>query len=372
MKQITANQLRAYISANGWSLVSAPDEFIEVWRLTESSAAELLVPTESAVDAKELVEGALARVSQQLDMSVAALEQDILQLTENSISIRVIHPDVKDGSIPLDDGIALNSSAKGLIAAAANATLERRYKYQGRQPAAVRSLLDSARLGQTTHGSYVVHVFCPELPSDHDEPNLGIPVSFPSLVTGTLQAALHGLENAIGKFQESNDPHVFEDAYASGASANLCEAVMQFSGKDRGRTVEISLSSGTTDKLIEPVRTRVRFSPEQQLSMLAAADYFRRTYTLFNEEVTGIVEALNRHAEQDDGVIRIAATLSDMAVRSVAVQLNPMEYQTAIHAHDNKQPVSVRGDVVVTPRKANVVNPRNFRVIGSYSLFDSR
>lgn len=371
MNPITAIQLRHYISSSGWSLVSSPNDFVEVWRLTASSGAELLIPTEHAVDGPEMVEDALRRVAKHLKISESSLDDEIRQLTENVISIRVIHMDVQDGSIPLDDGIALNSNAKTLIAAAANTTLERRYKHQARPFGAVKSLLDNARLGQTSLGSYVVHVFCPDVPDDKNTPDMEVPLSFASLVTTTLQSALQGLHDAIEQYEESNNPRVFEDAYASGASANLCEAVMKFSGKNRGRTVEISLSSGKPTQLIQPTRTRVRFTPQQQNSIRAAADYFHKTYTLANEDVIGIVEGLSRPAEQEDGVIRIAATLSDSANRTVSLQLSPSEYQTAIHAHENKQLVSVRGDVVVTPRKAHLVNPSNFRIVGTRSLFDS-
>lgn len=371
MNRISTTQLRFYIAANSWQLVSAPDEFVEVWRKPGSSGTELLIPTEQAVDAREMIEDALKRIAYQQGISESLLDQEIRQLTENAISIRVIHADVQDGSIPLDDGIALNSNAKTLIAAAANTTLERRYKHSGRPSGAVKSLLESARLGQTTHGSYVVHVFCPDVPEDPQAPDLDVPLSFPSLVTTTLQTALQGLHDAIGEYEESGNPRAFEDAYASGASANLCEAIMQFSGKERGRTVEISLSSGKPDQLIQPRQTRVVFTPQQQPSMRAAADYFRKTYTLPNEEIIGIVEGLSRPAEQEDGVIRIAATLSDAVNRTVSVQLSPSEYQEAIHAHENKQCVSVRGDVIVTPRKANMVNPMNFRIVGTRPLFDA-
>ena len=369
MVKISATQLRYYIATNGWSLASTPDEFIEIWRKPEISGNELLIPTNQAVDADEMVGDALQRLATLQNLSVPSLEQEIRQLTENAISIRVIHPDVQDGSIPLEDGIALNSNAKVLIAAAASTTLERRYKYSGRPAGVVKSLLDSARLGQTTHGSYVVHVFCPDANEDPKAPNLDVPLSFPSLVTTTLQAALQGLQDSIEEYEESGNPRAFETAYDSGASANICEAIMQFAGKDRGRTVEISLSSGKPDQLIQPTQTRVRFTPQQQLSMRVAADYFRKTYTLPNEEIIGIVEGLSRPAEQEDGLIRIAATLSDSASRTVSVQLIPSEYQEAIHAHENKQLVSVRGDVVVTPRKAHMINPANFRIVGTRPLF---
>lgn len=51
---------------------------------------------------------------------------------------------------------------------------------------------------------------------------------------------------------------------------------------------------------------------------------------------------MDRRAEQDAGVIRVAATLSNGVQRSVSVQLGVDEYPTAIHAHENKQLVQLK------------------------------
>ncbi|WP_312915351.1 hypothetical protein [Stenotrophomonas sp.] len=365
MTTITLQQFRGFLIAQGWELIGAPDAFIEIWRHASESGGELLLPTEQAVDKEFMLHGALQKLATLSKAAVSELTQGIRELAENLVSIRVAHPDVQDGSIPLEDGIALNANAKELILAGASAALERRPLYQGRPPALVSELLRNARLGQTTHGSYVIHVFYKGTSQDEES------TSFARVATRTLGSALFGLKAAVDEYERTENPISFESALSCGASANLCEAIAKFSGKERTRAVEISLSVDSSDELIQSPRTIVEFPPSQQPCLRIAADYYRQTYTLPDETIIGIVERLDRRAEQDAGVIRVATTLSNGVLRSVSVQLSTDEYRIAIHAHENKQLIQVSGSVVVTPRTANMMEPVGFRVYGNYDLFDS-
>lgn len=364
MSTITLQQLRGYLTSQGWLLLDAPDDFVEVWRHRHQNGSELLLPTELAIDKEFLLREALRKLCVFNEADSNELIQHIREITENLISIRVAHPDVQDGSIPLEDGIALNKNAKELLSAAANAALERRPLYQGRPHALVASFVQNARLGQTTLGSYVIHVFCRD-PLGYGQHN-----DFAHIATRTLGSALLGLREALDDFDRSRNPIAFESALNHGASANLCEAIAKFSGKERARTVEISLNSDSADQLTPALRTIVQFPPNHQPHLRAAADYYRQTYTLENETIIGIVERLDRRAEEDTGTIRVATNLSNGVQRSVAVQLTPDEYANAIHAHENKQLVQVSGSVIVTPRTANMVDPTGFRIYGNLDLFD--
>ncbi|WP_206410919.1 hypothetical protein [Lysobacter enzymogenes] len=366
MASIKLAQLRDFLPSQGWRLIAAPDAFVEVWRTERIEGSELLLPTEQAADKEFATHYALSKLAELNKATFEELERIIREHCDNTISIRVAHHDVSDGSIPLDDGILLNANAKDLLIAAANAAIERRPLYQGRLPAPVSSLIQSARLGQTTHGSYVIHVFCKDGVTLADQQ-----VSFARITTETLHTALVSLRDAVEVYEDSGNPIAFQVALGQGASANLCEAIANFSGKDRSRTVEISLQPSAIDRLISPERTTVTFLPIHQTGIRAAAAYFRETYTLHNETVSGVIERLSRRAEQQDGSIRIATTLSSGAQRSVEVQLSAENYPDAIHAHENKVHVRVTGDVVVTPRSAHVIAPRDFAVIGNRDLFDS-
>jgi len=366
MRSITLQQLRGYLTTQGWSLINTPDAFIEIWRHGNENGSEVLLPTERAVDKEFLFSEAINKLTVIRESTASELIQEIRELTENLISIRVAHPDVQDGSIPLEDGIALNKNAKELISAAANAALERRPLYQGRPNAIVASLIQNARLGQTTHGSYVIHVFCKDSFTDEQ------PTDFARITTRTLGSALVGLKEALNEYERTGNPISFESALTHGASANLCEAIAHFSGKDRERTVEISIHTNSVNQLTPLMQTTVEFPPSQQHHLRIAVDYYRQTYTLENETIIGIVERLERRLEQDAGSIRVSTTLSNGTQRSVSVQLNATEYPDAIHAHENKQPIQVSGSVIVTPRTANMVEPREFRIYGNYELFDNK
>ncbi|WP_369914323.1 hypothetical protein AB8810_16425 [Xanthomonas sp. NCPPB 3005] len=365
MMGITLSQLRDYLLVQRWSLIAAPDAFLEVWRYGDANGDEILLPTEHAIDKEFLLLEVLKKLAIIRGLSVGDLSQEVRESTENLISIRVAHPDVYDGSIPLEDGIALNANAKELISAAANAVLERRSLYQGRPPALVSALLQNARLGQTTHGSYVIHVFCKD-PSQNEQP-----MDFARVTTRTLESALFGLKEALDSYQVTQNPISFEAALMRGASANLCEAIARFSGKDRARTVEISLNTSAVDQLAPSPRTTIEFPPSHQPYLRVAAEYYRQTYTLSNETIIGVVERLDRRVEQDAGLVRVATTLSNGVQRSVTVQLKASEYPDAIHAHENKQLVQVSGSVIVTPRAASMVEPTGFRIFGNFDLFGS-
>jgi hypothetical protein len=355
--------MRDYLAAQGWTLIAAPDDFIEIWRARGSDGGELLLPTEQALDKEPVTQVALSRFAELNQTTVQELTRTIREYFENTISIRVVHSDVSDGSIPLEDGIDLNANARELLTAAANATLERRALYQGRLPAPVSSLIQGARLGQTTHGSYVIHVFC------KDSTEVEQPQSFARAATQTLNTALTSLREAVETYESAGNSLAFEVALSQGVSANLCDAIAKLSGKDKSRTVEISIQQSQIDRLIPTAATTIEFLPSHQSTIHVAADYFRQTYTLHGETILGIVERLEQRIQQEDGSVRIAATLSNGQQRSVAVQLASDDYAMAIHAHENKQTVSISGDVVVTPRTATIIGPRDFAVLGNLELF---
>lgn len=360
MLPVPLSQLRVFLQSQDWQLIAAPDEFVEVWRFEGLERGDLILPTEEAIDKPFLVEAALAKLADLNEVPIHELTQLVRDFFDNTISIRVKHQDVSDGSIPLEDGISLNTNAKELLTAAANAALARRPNYQGRLAAPVQSLIQNARLGQTTHGSYVIHVFCKDQPNE--------PVGFASATTRTLHSALSGLREAVDSYSESADPLAFEEALSRGASANLCDAIARFSGKERSRTVEISLQP-SQHTLAPAHRATIVFEPHFQPAIKAAADYYRQTYTLHDETVIGVIERLDRRATDEEGEIRIAATLSNGISRSVSLHLSRDDYEQAIHAHENKGFVRATGDVVVTPRTAHIVEPRNFAIIGNLDLF---
>lgn len=363
MSDVTIQQLKDFLSVEGWSQFRVPSNYLEIWRKIDDSGWELLLPTDCSVDKDLMLHTALQKLAGLGNEVFSEVVRKVRELTGNILSIRVSHADVQDGSIPLEDGIALNANAKELLAAAACAALERRPLYQGRLPVPVAELIKRARLGQTAQGSYVVNVFCNEFHSEENGPD------FSRVATSTLGVALTGLKSALDEYERGENPIAFEEALRRGASANLCEAISKFSGKDRSRSVEITLISSNAGLLIGSPRVAVNFSPSQQPYLKVAADYFRKTYTLHNQTIVGVVEILERRAEQEAGAVRIFTTLSNGAKRSVKVQLEAADYPTAIAAHGSKQLVRISGTVVVTPRTANMVNSAGFAVLGSHELF---
>lgn len=359
-------QISEYLLANGWERTADFEDLLEIWSINSLVRPEQLqVPTESALDKDYLISEAIRRLSEIYDEPEISVLNKIRENAENTFSIRVVHPDVEDGSIPIEDGIALSANAKDLLVAAANSAIARRSLHQGRLPVPVSELVKHARLGQTDRGSYIIHVFCRNF-LIQDGPD-----RFAQASTRMLQSALSAIQEAIREYQDSNNPLVFERAISHGVSANLCDSLAKLAGKNRERTIHITLQSSSSGEMLPATRSQFEFPPESHAALRTAYDYYRQIYTLANIEVVGVIERLDRRFEREDGAIRISATLPNGVQRSISLQLSPDEYPAAIRAHEAKQLVRVTGDVVVSPRSANILEPRNFGIISNGELFDT-
>lgn len=357
-------QLRKYIVSLGWRLAARPDAFLEIWSLPGRNGVQLLLPSDEAIDPEFLVRTALARLAEEEAIPVAVVAERIATYSEELVSIRVKHDDVDDGTVPLEDGILLHEKARDLLVAASSAVLEKRGSFQGRPPLPISALIKEARLGQSARGSYVVNVFwrSSSLPEITD---------LAQATSLSLLSALRTLRSVLEAFEVSADTSHFDNAIQSGVSANLCEAILAFSGKERTRDVEIGVKPSRDGQLFTEAPAVFSFPARKHELLQAASDYYKKHYMLANETVTGVIERLERHENEESGKIRVAATLSNAVRRSVGAQLFADEYRLAIRAHELKRTVQIAGNVLVTPKAAHMVNPRNFKVIGNLDLFET-
>lgn len=364
MNPTSLTQLRKYIVSVGWRLAARPDAFLEIWTLPGTNAAQLLLPSDEAIDPEFLLRTAFLRLAEEEGVPAVVVAERVATFGEELVSVRVKHDDVDDGTVPLDDGILLHEKARDLLVAASSAVLEKRGHFQGRPSLPIAALIKEARLGQSARGSYVVNVFWRRANS----PEIADLAQATSL---SLLAALRKLEEVLEAYEASGNTSHFEEAIHSGVSANLCEAILAFSGKERTRDVEIGVKPSGDGQLFIESSGVFSFPARNHELLQAASDYYKKNYILANETVTGVIERLERHENEESGKIRVAATLSNAVRRSVGAQLFADEYKLAIRAHELKRIVQVAGNVLVSPKAAYMLNPRDFKVLGNFDLFEA-
>jgi hypothetical protein len=153
----------------------------------------------------------------------------------------------------------------------------------------------------------------------------------------------------------------------SGASANMCDALIGLSGVNRNREVEITVAPARSQGTTRMPRTFL-FDAQKVEHLGIASEYYKDNYVAQNQTVHGTIQRLDRPADQERGTITIEAKIRD-ADKHIAIELGPEDYEKAITAHKLKEDVQCSGNLHVSPRKATLLAPRGFRVLTSGSLF---
>lgn len=366
---LAPRQLETYLMSQGWRCDGDLSSLASIWHRPEASAydAEVIAPrSDGAKDYRDRMVDAV--------LSIALYEQrdpsDVLkELTghfADHIKVRVIHPDVVEGTIPLNDGILLNLRARDLVTSSAMSATIKRKHFSGKRPPETREFLNSLRLGQTEVGSYVVNVIAPLTPAEPAVQDSIATTSITRMVTANLSEGLDALLQAIQEFGEKEDLAVFNHAVDAGVSANMCDALLGLSGEQRERSFEVTITPSPKDTFKSEPRTFV-FAPDEVKVVATASEYYKDNYVLPDQTIRGFIKRLDRPPTEETGTITIEATILNTE-KHVAIELGPEDYLDAVTAHKMKEVIECSGDVHVKARSAKLLNPSGFRVVRSGSL----
>ncbi|TOO51119.1 hypothetical protein CGH34_25850, partial [Vibrio parahaemolyticus] len=121
--------------------------------------------------------------------------KEIESFYSDSVKIRVVHSDVEEGTIPIEDGVLLIEKSRDLLAATTLSTFSKKAYFTGQRNTEAQNFIKQLRLGQTEVGSFIVNLIAP-IPEtinsqlDQDE------MSVTRAVTNNLSRSLVALEKA--------------------------------------------------------------------------------------------------------------------------------------------------------------------------------
>jgi hypothetical protein len=364
---ITVEQLHSYLQSKQWYEDGKIRSVATVWHRSNDEDAEILVPYPSAKDYQPRLRQALSLLAIYEERSFSDILQDVRRLFTNVISVRVIHDDTSDGTIPISDGVLLIAKAKELLFAAAQSVYAKRRQFTGRAPQEANDYLETLLLGQTEVGSYVVNVIAPVQAIASGDASTAEAVPLAGAITLNLVTGLEALEKASNEYVEQGDLRAFDTAVLAGASSNMCDALLGFSGEKHHRTFEITVT-GPPGPMFESEPKKFAFDSRHVEVLEKVADYYKEDYVLLQRRLTGYITKLSRPRDEISGSITIDSTLGDVE-RKVRVDLSGDDYHMAVLAHDNRKLVRVEGDVHIKSKSAQLLNPVNFGVIEIEDLF---
>lgn len=365
LRDITPAQMESYMLSHGWFRDGDFKGLASIWHRSspDQADAEILLP--SSATSKDFADRMVDAV---ISMSIFEVRSPITVLKEvmgyfsDLVRIRVFHDDVDAGTIPINDGVLLNIRARDLMASAVMSTASKRRHFMGKRSPEVKAYIDSLRLGQTEVGSYIVNIIAPTGPIQSDQKSFeDVPLS--NIVTSNLASGLEALTLAVDKFSTIGDLTVFDAAVASGASSNMCDALIGLSGAEKKRGFEISITPSHCHQTISRIK-KYRFDCETIAKIADASAYYKDNYVLPARTIIGSIKRLDRPLNDEAGTITVTTMIGDTE-KHVSIQVGPDEYMRAVNAHKQKTAIQCTGDLHVSARSSKLLNPSGFRVLSN-------
>jgi hypothetical protein len=364
--EVSSDQLRAYLQNKQWFEDGKIRNVATVWHRQDNEDAEVVLPLLHVKDYWQRMRDALASAAFFEERAVSEILNEVKRLFANVITIRVVHDDTKDGTIPINDGVLLIAKAKDLLSAAARSLYAKRKQFTRGAPKEAKEYLETLLLGQTEIGSYVVNVIAPAQ-TVTSGPEIVTMIPLAQAITSNLVTSLSALEKASATYEENGDLGAFDEAVLAGASSNMCDALLGFSGEKYNRTFEIMVTS-VSSPFFKTKPAKFVFESKHVEVLVKATGYYKGDYVLPARRLTGYITKLSRPKDELSGTVTIDSIVGDVE-RKVQLELTADDYHQAVVAHDNLKMVRVEGDVYVKSKSAQLLSPKNFRVIEIEDLF---
>lgn len=367
LKSVEIESLNVYLETRGWDSEAAVGG--TVWRYSVGDdEAFILVPRSNSFrDYARRVREAIETLAEVEGRHPGEVLENI-NLLGYDVQYVITRPPTRSGTTPLLDGVnAFHSIQDWVLSAAVTEALPARTLIQpSRKPVLATNLLRSVRLGTTSPGSYVISVHIPVFPVG-SQGALDLTYerleSFERSVSRRLFTATNTARKCAVNVSETGEYETFFNSSQLGVTANLCEALVGFSGRSDS-DFAVSFSWAGFGAPVES--TQVDFSSEQARILKEAARLMRENEPEPDVTLIGNVVRLHSEGEHRSGELSILGRIEgDPSERSHRIWLNlsPDEYRTAGEAHMEGLTVQAKGDLVRRGTRLRLNNIRNFAVI---------
>ncbi len=358
LMEISPTALSAYARTEGWERVETYGDHSDVY--VGERLPEIILPrTRQLGDYHSVIARLIEIFARVAEVDELTLYRDLITADRDIVRVRIAEG---DGTVDLDEGADLLAGARSMLLATACSLHDPRPLYRAGANREARDYLKQVRLGQTEQGSFVVTLMPPIIPPPlqtlllPDPENDDAPVA--RQVTRRLGVALTSIRQAAER-AASGDAEAFSDAVPSGASANLCEALVQM--VEPFSTLDISMTWART-RPMPTARQSVSFANDDVSILREAARSFRNREPRFDVSLFGSVWRLKRDDSETDGTVTLRASVEGK-IRSVTAVLSQPDYNLAIQAHKEKAPVIAEGDLDRFGQRWHLLNPRIVTVI---------
>jgi hypothetical protein len=355
---VTVPQLPAlaeYLQLAGWALED-DDKRTSMWRPRDPSPGkklQIVLPvTQNVEDWPERASEALRTLAYAERRLPEEIAEDISYGGADNVAVRLT-PDAPPGQAPLSLASSAVSALHSYVVASASALEIPDLVLPSHRPPWAESYAGQVRLGANS-GSFVLSLALPlvaEVDGAADGSGSEALFRMPAQPLGRrvanrmLAAAQNAQELAEGVVIGRITVQAFGDPAHRRAAANATElAALRALGGPESDTYQIRFAqSPLAGNRSEPVSLRI--TPEQQRVLGRAADFLRTRQPRADVTVHGLVVRLHRSRALGPGEIVIEGFDDESgSLRRWRAELNEIDYNEAVRAHQSGLQVSVTGD----------------------------
>ena len=361
LSSVTPAAMIAYATTEGWVRTEKYGEHSDVY--IKRGGRELIIPGTAQIgDYAQVVANVIHHFSQWENRSELQVFKDIVGSDRDVIRVRT--PEAEgDGSVQIDAGVNIFAQAREILLSAACSANEPRAAYRAGKNKEATAYMNRVRLGQTEQGSFIVTLLAPvppslEPPAQRDFWPPADEEPFDRLVTRYLADGLQAAHKAAEQVVRGEGISAFIKSIPKGVSANLCEALSLLI--DVGEGLDVSVTWARTRPTPE-ARRQVVFGRSESEVFKEAARVLRLQEPRPDEKLEGYIVGAGRRIEDDIGHVTLKTFIDGKPV-SVKTVLPADIYTLALSAHDEKNPISVTGDLKREGQRWRLDNPRNWIV----------
>lgn len=353
----------------GWKNDHGVTNKFDVW-MNETVRNQIILPLDrSKADYAHLLNNAITQLKEShgSDFTRAAHALELVAFSKLDSTKWTRETPVKTGLIPWNLGEGLVAAVRLALTASAKATHEPRAYFGQASAFIAREFLDRALMGQTEVGSFVVtahvptdaQIFVSEAAKNRNtEGQLFDAGSVTGRdILGRMEFALGAATDALRDYENHQRIEVFDEIVSSGFSYELSTALAKLT-EPSDSTIQIT-SASDSSKIREKSYS---FESRHSKVLEQASERLSLTRETAPVRLRGEVTLLERVPTESEHSIRLHIS-NHPGVNKIRLNLKPEQYDIALAAHREDQPIEVDGLLMRRGNRWWLSNPDNIRIL---------
>jgi len=358
---ITAASVERYLSLKGWVRDhNFRNRNMMVFDYLEPKRRIAVPASETYDDFYVNLNETLCTISVFEQRSVDDIIKDMLTIFFDRMEFRIVSTLSRDGKLPLDYAANCIEGLKDLILYSACAE-QKAQPVCRRTSNTAKDYLDCFNLAQTEIGSFVINIDTQVIDEQDEQLRLkNSPVIFPpehKIIT-RIYTAISQIYEAVEQNQKPNE--VASNAYETGMTANMCEALMKLKPLNDNAEIHATIRYASALTQSFDNNNPIVFGEHHFYVIDELAKIYRDEYLCQDVVLTGLVKSLSKG--DDERTIKLS-THFEGRYRAIRMELSDENYRVACDAHRDDREVEVAGELDMSLPRWQLTKIEYFKMV---------